>query len=69
MIHQCLFGFLGLGLVIALSSCSYGHIATIGKEHVVITKNDSFLAGLLRKVYVCKATPAGLKNCEAEESP
>ena len=69
MIHQCLFGFLGLGLVIALSSCAYGGVATIGKEHVVVSRNDGFLFGALRKVYVCKATPAGLKNCEAEESP
>ena len=56
----------------ALSSaagCSYGGVATVGADKVVIPRNDGFLFGALRKVYVCKVTDAGLSNCQAADAP
>jgi len=52
----------------ALTGCGYGGIATAG-DKVVITRNDGFLFGALRKVFVCKVSDAGVANCSAAESP
>lgn len=53
----------------ALGGCSYGGIATVG-DKVVITRNDLFLFGALRKVYVCKVADRGLTDCAADgETP
>ena len=59
-------------LLLALSStslaCSYGGVAmTSGKA--VVARNDHFLLGLLRQVYVCDVTEKGLANCENMENP
>jgi hypothetical protein len=51
-----------------LTGCAYGSIATAG-DKVVITRQDGFLFGALRKVFVCKVTDAGVANCGAAESP
>ena len=50
------------------SGCAYGSIATAG-DKVVITRNDGFLFGALRKVFVCKVTDAGTTACGSAESP
>ena len=50
-------------------SCAYGGAAGVGNEHVVITRNDQLLWGLLRKVYVCKVSPTGLRACAEGVSP
>jgi len=55
--------------VIVLTSCAYGGVTTVGKDHVVVLRNDGFLWGALRKAYVCKATPGGLENCRNSENP
>lgn len=39
---------------VALNGCAYGGVASTPDGTVVIVRNDYFLAGLLRKVYVCK---------------
>jgi hypothetical protein len=49
--------------------CSYGAIATAGNDKVVITRQDGFLYGALRKVFVCKVTDAGAASCGTNESP
>ena len=49
--------------------CSYGGVAGIGDDKVVITRNDAFLFGALRKVFVCKVNSAGLTRCADRESP
>ncbi len=49
--------------------CAYGAIATAGNDKVVITRQDSFLFGALRKVFVCKVTDAGAAACQSSESP
>ncbi len=52
----------------ALTGCSYGGIATAG-DKVVITRNDGFLFGILRKVYVCKVADTGVTSCQEGEAP
>jgi hypothetical protein len=52
----------------ATQGCAYGSIATAG-DKVVITRQDGFLFGALRKVFVCKVTDAGTANCGSAESP
>ena len=53
----------------SLTGCSYGSIATAGNDKVVITRQDGFLFGILRKVFVCKVTDAGASNCNEGTSP
>ena len=53
---------------LVLSGCGYGGVATAGNQ-VIITRNDGFLLGALRKVYVCKVTEAGVQSCQAAEAP
>jgi hypothetical protein len=60
--------FVALALGISLSACAYGGVATTG-DSVVVARNDGFLFGLLRKVYVCKVTPAGLSQCASADAP
>jgi hypothetical protein len=57
-----------LSAVASLSGCAYGGVATTG-DKVVITKNDSFLFGIMRQVYVCKVGDSGVTNCKTAESP
>ena len=53
----------------ALAGCSYGDIAAVGTDKVVIMRNDLFLFGALRKAFVCKVADGGLTNCSANEVP
>jgi len=48
--------------------CAYGGAAASG-DKVVIARNDSFLFGALRTVFVCKITDKGLTACADNESP
>ena len=59
---------IGLLLSAALGACAYSGVAASG-DKVVITRNDLFLFGALRKVYVCQITDNGVSNCQANESP
>ncbi|MGD8861337.1 MAG: hypothetical protein PVI30_15115 [Myxococcales bacterium] len=58
----------GLALGGALGGCGYAGVATAGDAAVVV-RNDWFLFGALRKVYVCKITPGGLTQCSAADNP
>jgi hypothetical protein len=49
--------------------CGYAGVGTVGTDKVVIARNDGFLFGILRKVFVCKVTDAGLSACSAEDAP
>jgi len=61
--------FAMVGVLIAMSAgCSYAGVAVSGKQ-VVILRNDLFLFGVLRKVYVCEVTSEGLTNCETKQNP
>lgn len=55
-------------LILALSGCGYAGVATY-KDAAIVVKNDWFLFGALRKVYVCRITPHGLEQCSSAESP
>ncbi|MCG8556685.1 MAG: hypothetical protein MJD61_15570 [Proteobacteria bacterium] len=61
-----------LALTVALSSmltgCFYAGIAASG-DAAIVARNDAFLFGALRKVYVCKITSGGLTQCSEAESP
>lgn len=54
---------------VSMTGCAYGGVAGVGKEHVVVLRNDGFLFGILRKAYVCKATTSGLAGCKDTENP
>ena len=54
----------------ALAGCSYGQIATTQDgSKVVIPRQDGFLFGALRKVFVCKVTDGGTTACAEGDSP
>lgn len=53
----------------ALAGCSYGEMAAVGTDKVVIMRQDLFLFGALRKAFVCKISDGGLTSCTANESP
>jgi hypothetical protein len=50
------------------TGCSYGGVSASG-DKAVVARNDGFLFGILRKVYVCKITDAGVTSCQSNESP
>lgn len=59
---------IALAAAMAGAGCSYGGLAASGNT-AVIARNDMFLFGLLRAVYVCQITPAGLTQCGSGEAP
>ena len=46
--------------------CAYAGVGVAG-DKVVVPRNDTFLYGMLRKIYVCKLTDEGLTECKAGE--
>jgi hypothetical protein len=60
--------FVALALCAGSSGCGYAGVATAG-DAAVIARNDWFLFGALRRVYVCKITPTGLTQCSDDEAP
>ena len=64
----------GMTLGIALAGtasmgCAYGGVSGSGADKVVIARNDGFLFGILRKVFVCKVGDSGVTSCAEGESP
>jgi hypothetical protein len=61
----------GITLAMSLGSmgCAYGGVSGSGADKVVIARNDGFLFGILRKVYVCKVADSGVTACADSESP
>ena len=58
-----------VGLVLSVcSGCGYASVATSG-DAAIIVRNDYLLFGALRKVYVCRITEQGLRQCSSAESP
>jgi hypothetical protein len=45
--------------------CAYAGVATAADGSVYVARNDLFLLGLLRKIYVCKPAGPGLVCTEA----
>jgi hypothetical protein len=60
-----------ISLLAPTTACSYGSAVAIGKnrDRVLILRNDMFLFGGLRTAYICKASDAGLVDCQDEQSP
>ena len=56
----------GTGAVVG--GCAYGGVAAAPDGSIVITRNDMFLFGLLRKVFVCKVAGSTL-NCAETAAP
>ncbi len=57
------------GLLATSFGCAYGGVATTADGKVVIARNDGFLFGVMRAVYVCKVTDTGVTSCAASEAP
>ena len=49
--------------------CAYGGVSGVGGDKVVIARNDAFLFGILRKVFVCKVADTGVSACAEGDSP
>ncbi len=49
-------------------ACAYAGVG-VADGKAVVARNDTFLYGMLRKVFVCEVTDAGLANCVGGESP
>ena len=56
----------GTGAVVG--GCAYGGVAAAPDGSIVITRNDVFLFGALRKVFVCKVAGSTL-NCAETAAP
>jgi hypothetical protein len=65
------FALAGITLALAVGStgCAYGGVSGSGADKVVIARNDGFLFGILRKVFVCKVADSGVTACADSESP
>ena len=59
---------LALSVMAAIAGCSYGGVAVSGDKAVVL-RNDNFLYGVLRQVFVCKVDASGLSACNSNVSP
>jgi hypothetical protein len=55
--------------IVTMTGCAYGGVSGVGKDYVVVLRNDGFLFGILRKAYVCKSTTSGLSGCKDAENP
>ena len=55
-------------LASSATGCAYGGAGASG-DKVVVARNDGFLFGILRTVFVCKVTDAGLSACNSSEAP
>ena len=60
--------FAVLTLAASASGCAYGGIGAVG-DKAVVARNDGFLFGILRKVFVCKVTDTGLTSCQNADAP
>jgi hypothetical protein len=50
------------------TGCGYAGVGTSG-DKAVVARNDGFLFGILRKVFVCKVTDGGATACAEGTSP
>ena len=60
---------LAVAALSAGAGCAYGGAAGVGTDKVVIARNDGFLFGILRKVFVCKVADSGVTSCQSNEAP
>ncbi len=55
--------------LVGATGCAYGHSLRVGKNKVLVLKNDHLLFGIMRKAHICDVTPSGLANCSEKENP
>jgi len=55
--------------VATLGGCAYTSPGVVAGDRIVLPKNDYFLFGVFREVYVCKVTDGGVTDCRASENP
>ena len=67
-IRSLVSGLLLVAVASTSMACSYGGVA-MASGKAVIARNDHFILGLLRQVYVCDVTDDGLANCESKQNP
>jgi hypothetical protein len=59
-----------IGMTMAgVFGCAYGAVATAADGTVYVARNDFFLFGLLRKMYICKPAGATLACTEVPSPP
>jgi hypothetical protein len=51
-----------------VAGCAYSGVGASG-DKAVVARNDLFLYGILRKVFVCKVSDSGLQSCQSSEAP
>ena len=49
-------------------ACHYGAV-DVSDGKAVVVRQDDFLYGMLRKIFVCEVSDAGLANCASGENP
>ena len=58
-----------MALCAVAAGCSYGGVAAVNENTVVVLKNNAFLFGIFNEVYVCKVSDGGLTSCATNHSP
>jgi hypothetical protein len=66
---KILLALVAVPVLVAATGCAYGGLGGVGTDKVVITRNDAFLFGALRQVFVCKVADSGVSSCQSAESP
>jgi hypothetical protein len=57
-------------LGVVAPACSYSGMAVVSDGRVLVARNDGFLFGALRTIYICDVEEDGLANCvPSAESP
>ena len=56
-------------MLVGATGCAYGTALRVGKNRVLVLKNDGFLFGLLRKAHLCDVGAKGLTNCSEDQNP
>jgi len=66
---KIVFAVLAVAMSASAMGCAYGGVSGVGADKVVITRNDAFLFGILRTVFVCKVADTGVSSCQAADAP
>jgi len=65
---KAIFALILVATASGLGGCAYAGVGAVG-DKAVVARNDGFLFGILRKVFVCKVTDTGLTSCQSADAP
>jgi hypothetical protein len=65
---KALFALVLVAMAAPVTACGYSGVGVVG-DKAVVARNDHFLFGILRKVFVCKVTDTGLTACQSADAP